>query len=252
MITKALVLREMGIECEEETFRALKNYGIPEVQYFGLSELFESGWQERAQIDNRTWVWLPGGFSFSDDFGAGRLLAYWLKEHGFLDEVLAKGAHLTGICNGFQALCHLDVFGTETRLLPNTPRGFVNRWVHTKLAGDSELQLRLPVRHGEGRLTFKGDKLPHEVAPLLYYQDENFNNGSKDAIAGIYAKVGASMAFGMMPHPEIALRPIDAPQSAGTSRMPKFRSEVFDLSGAGYQMIKHMMDLIEKEYVSER
>ncbi len=246
MNLRALVLREMGIECEEETFRALKSCGIKDVQYFGLSDLFEAGWQDRIKLDANTWVWLPGGFSFSDDFGAGRLLAYWLKEQGFLEEVLNKGAHLTGICNGFQALSHLDVFGNGTRLLPNSPRGFKNRWVKVAFADSSDTSFTLPVRHGEGRLTYAGNQLPKGVVPLLVYQDEIFNNGSKDAIAGLYAKVNSSMVFGMMPHPEIALRAIDAPQTAGTSRMPKFRSEVFDQNGSGYLVIQRMIEMIQK------
>jgi phosphoribosylformylglycinamidine (FGAM) synthase-like amidotransferase family enzyme len=233
----------MGIECEEETFRALKDCGIERVEYFGLSDLFESGWQARLQLDAKTWVWVPGGFSFSDDFGAGRLLAYWLKEHGFLDEVLKRGAHLTGICNGFQALSHLNVFGSHTRLLPNAPRGFQNRWVHVALATGEEH--KLPVRHGEGRLHL-GAPLPEGVQPFLFYRDENFTNGSHERIAGLVSRVGASWCFGMMPHPEIALRSLDAPQTSGTSRMPKFRSEVFDLNGSGFQVIQRMMDLIEQ------
>ena len=186
---------------------------------------------------------MPGGFSFSDDFGAGRLLAHWLKEQGFLDEVFNRGAHLTGICNGFQALSHLDVFGKNTRLLSNSPRGFKNRWVKVAFAKSDETFL-LPVRHGEGRLSF--EELPEGVEPLLVYRDEVFNNGSKDLIAGLCAKVGESMCFGMMPHPEIALRAVDSPQISGTSRMPKFRSEVLDLGGPGYVVIKRMMDMIEK------
>lgn len=245
MTLKAIVLREMGIECEEESFRALKACGIEEVQYFGLSELFESGWQDRIKLDAHSWIWLPGGFSFSDDFGAGRLLAYWLKEQGFLAEVLRRGAHLTGICNGFQALCHLDIFGPQTRLLANSPRGFQNRWAKFGFAESGET-IMLPVRHGEGRLTFAGTQLPDGVTPFLTYQDEVFSNGSQDNIAGLCTRVQSSICFGMMPHPEIALRPIDAPQTSGTGRMPKFRSEVFDLNGAGYLVIKRMMELIEK------
>jgi phosphoribosylformylglycinamidine synthase subunit PurQ / glutaminase len=246
MTLRAVVLREMGIECEEETFRALKACGIEDVQYFGLSDLFEPGWQGRVSLDQNTWVWLPGGFSFSDDFGAGRLLAYWLKDRGFLDEVVAKGAHLTGICNGFQALSYLDVFGGETRLLTNSPRGFQNRWVNVAFAGQDTNAFALPVRHGEGRLSFSGDTLPKGVEPFLVYQDDQFTNGSKQAVAGLYTQLKRSMCFGMMPHPEIALRPIDSPHIASTRSMPKFRSDTLQLGGAGYVVIKRMMEMIQK------
>lgn len=243
MTLKALVLREMGIECEEETFRALQRAGIQDVRYFGLSELFEPGWKERLGLDAQTWVWVPGGFSFSDDFGAGRLLAYWLKEQGFLDEVFAKGAHLTGICNGFQALCHMNVFGESTRLQPNAPRGFINRWVKVALTEGAEFSL--PVRHGEGRLTVN-EALPAGVNVFMKYQDDAFDNGSLERIAGLQARVKNSYVFGMMPHPEVALRPLENPAIAGTSRMPKFRSEVFDLQGGGIQVIRAMQEMILK------
>lgn len=244
MTLKALVLREMGIECEEETFRALKSLGIQEVAYFGISELFEPGWQTRISLDSNTWVWIPGGFSFSDDFGAGRLLAYWLKEHGFLNEVFAKGAHLTGICNGFQALCQMDVFGQKTRLKSNLPHGFVNRWVEVELEENSH-RISLPVRHGEGRLQFDS-ALPSGVEIFLRYRDFSFDNGSMDSIAGLKTKIGNSCVFGMMPHPEIALRPLDNPSVSGTSRMPKFRSEVLELDGGGIKVMNAMKQAIEE------
>src|SRR5574342_283754 len=49
---------------------------------------------------------IPGGFSYADALGAGKLLAIDLKSY-FVDEIktfVAAGKPVIGICNGFQAL----------------------------------------------------------------------------------------------------------------------------------------------------
>lgn len=252
MSIRAIVLREMGIECEEETYRALRLSGISDIRYFGLSELFSSDWKQELKLDRKTWIWIPGGFSFSDDFSAGRLMAHWLSEQGFLDEVLKQGAHITGVCNGFQVLCHTNLFGEGVRLKSNLPKGFVNRWVELCLEHEPDTQIRLPVRHGEGRLVVEvvdGEaSLPLEsnVEVFLRYKDATFDNGSFDKIAGLYTKQNLSHVFGMMPHPEVALKPIDDPSVCGTSRMPKFRSDVLNLTASGMHIISFMKDKILK------
>jgi phosphoribosylformylglycinamidine synthase I len=55
----------------------------------------------RAQL-----VVLPGGFSYGDDLGAGRLWALELRARfgAALDAHVAAGRPLLGVCNGFQAL----------------------------------------------------------------------------------------------------------------------------------------------------
>ena len=58
---------------------------------------------------------LPGGFSYADALGAGKLLALDLQAY-FADEVGAfvqQGKPVIGICNGFQAL-------VKANILPNT------------------------------------------------------------------------------------------------------------------------------------
>jgi phosphoribosylformylglycinamidine synthase len=131
---------------------------------------------------------IPGGFSYGDDLGAGRILATQLSTHLYpaIARLLARGGLVLGICNGFQAL-------VKAGLLPSGPSGaglggeaagapgpavappaappaqrvtlahnrsghFEARWVHVEATTarspwlDPGERLELPVAHGEGRL----------------------------------------------------------------------------------------------------
>jgi phosphoribosylformylglycinamidine synthase I len=129
---------------------------------------------------------LPGGFSYGDDLGAGRLWALDLR-HVLRDQVrafIAAGRPAIGICNGFQALVKSGwlpglVSGQQTgeqtasreasdwatdggpaaTLTRNASNHFECRWVWLEpdpqspcvfTAGLSE-PIYCPVAHGEGR-----------------------------------------------------------------------------------------------------
>jgi phosphoribosylformylglycinamidine synthase len=115
---------------------------------------------------------MPGGFSYGDDLGAGRLWANDLY-HRFsaeLDRFVALGKPVLGICNGFQALVKAGylpgAIGPDDRrrqrvTLTFNGRGqFECRWVRLRAVPDStclftqnlEQDILCPVAHGEGRL----------------------------------------------------------------------------------------------------
>ena len=129
---------------------------------------------------------LPGGFSYGDALGAGRLLGLdlrgWFGEQ--LQEAAARQVPIIGICNGFQALVKAGMLPGNVDPLPNSPsrrtalasskpvevvatltdnenHRFECRWVHlsaqaghsvwlSKLA-ERDKPIRCPVAHGEGR-----------------------------------------------------------------------------------------------------
>jgi phosphoribosylformylglycinamidine synthase len=109
---------------------------------------------------------LPGGFSYGDDLGAGRLWANDLY-HRFrddLDSFVAEGKPVLGICNGFQALVkagYLPGPGAPQRvtLTRNRSGRFECRWVRLRpvsgsrclFTRDLEEDILCPVAHGEGR-----------------------------------------------------------------------------------------------------
>lgn len=168
---------------------------------------------------------VPGGFSYGDALGAGRLLgldlAGWFGEQ--LAEAVDRHMPIIGICNGFQALVSAGLLpGGQTKavLTENESNRFECRWVHLQsepaatnsvwTAGLSE-PLRCPVAHGEGR--FVADDLAALEAAgqvALRYANPDGSaagtdypanpNGSAGGVAGVCDASG--LVLGLMPHPE--------------------------------------------------
>ena len=180
---------------------------------------------------------LPGGFSYSDDLGAGVLSALDLrfKFQKELEEFIENGKAVFGICNGFQALVKsgfLPFRPPERRvtLTFNRSAHFECRWVYLRVNPASpcvftqglEDLLYVPVAHGEGRLLVDSEKtlclLKDQHQVVLTYVNENGApmgypgnpNGSIDGIAGICNPRGN--VFGLMPHPEDHIHPYQHPR----------------------------------------
>jgi phosphoribosylformylglycinamidine synthase I len=174
---------------------------------------------------------LPGGFSYADALGAGKLLALDLKiyfaeaVHTFID----SGKPVIGICNGFQALVKsgilpdLEAPGAAplATLTFNAGGHFECRWVTLRAVSQTCVwtaglreSIYCPVAHGEGNFVPRDDAvaaaLRHNDQIALTYalpdgspaQDSYpFNpNGSRMDIAGICNTRGN--VLGLMPHPE--------------------------------------------------
>ncbi len=246
---KFFVLCGEGIECEKEIYRALetvlksseKKYSI---SYLPVPMLLKKEIKPEEIFNAGDWLIIPGGFSFSDHFGSGQLLAYQLKTLSFFETIKKKDVNVLGICNGFQVLVAAGLFGEDVRLEPNIYEGkrlgFVNKWVQLRLADEGTENLRLSVRHGEGRLTRSGDAfLPH-VNAFIFYDDKNFNNGSVENIAGLVAIQKKSRIWGLMPHPEVSLRPMDDPDYSG----PDFSEGFHKLNSAPTASGARVLDYI--------
>lgn len=109
---------------------------------------------------------LPGGFSYGDDLGAGRLWAndLYRRFSQDLDAFISLGKPVMGICNGFQALVKAGYLpGPPPRqrvtLAPNRRGLFECRWVRLRVAQATKClftkgldeDILCPVAHGEGR-----------------------------------------------------------------------------------------------------
>jgi len=181
---------------------------------------------------------LPGGFSYGDALGAGRLMASdlrWL----FQDELarfIEDGKPVLGICNGFQALVKSGWLpgppdaGIQATLTRNASNRFECRWVWLEPNAESgcvftqglAARIYCPVAHGEGRFV-PGDKtvlgrlrargqiaLTYASAgdgPAAYPANPN---GSVADIAGICNERGN--VLGLMPHPEDHVVPWQHPR----------------------------------------
>jgi phosphoribosylformylglycinamidine synthase len=174
---------------------------------------------------------LPGGFSYGDALGAGKLwaldLATWFSEQiqGFID----SGRPVVGICNGFQALVKAGLLpgdGRQATLTFNASNRFECRWVRLAanpanpspwLAG--EPVVTCPVAHGEGRfLMEETTSLPENQIALRYCLTDGSlaagcypanPNGSPGDIAGVTNPAGN--VLGLMPHPEDHILPYQHP-----------------------------------------
>jgi len=214
---KVIVLFGDGINCERETSLAFRELGA-DVQIVHINDLLK----KPVLLKEFDIMAIPGGFSFGDELGSGRLLALKIK-HGLLDEFknfVESKKPIIGICNGFQVLVQLGLFSKSDENLTltyNESGNFINKWVDLEVEENTRCKwidnsfkgetFRLPIRHGEGNFNTNNDQKKECLENLklsgnivLRYK-ENIN-GSMGNIAGICDDSG--LVFGLMPHPEAA------------------------------------------------
>lgn len=270
---KALILDGYGINCAEELHAAYHLAGA-ETKIVHLKDIFSGD----CVIHDYDIINFPGGFSFGDDLGAGRVLANTLKyrkmksKKRFSDELqtfVDAGKYILGICNGFQALTALGLLpqlsgdgDQEVSLVGNSSGHFEDRWVRLIVEQESNNHwfqglesIELPVRHAEGRLIVRdagqGAKLFEQGHVVLRYCDDDGAvtqeypanpNGSFAACAALTDKTGRIL--GMMPHPEAFLSLYNHPNWCGVKRS---KPDV-DPEGMGLKMFKNIvMYLSEKK-----
>jgi len=224
MKLKVLILYGYGINCDNETRFGFELAGA-EAEKVHVNQLING---EKKLKDFQIMA-IPGGFSFGDDIGAGKVLAtkikYNLAEE--FSQFIKEKKLIIGICNGFQVLVKLGVFPgfdgnydrQDVTLTFNDSGRFEDRWVYLKINQNSPCvwtkgidALYLPVRHGEGKFISRDDRIRERLEKgnqiVAQYTDEKGNpvgypfnpNGSENNIAGICDQTGR--IFGIMPHPE--------------------------------------------------
>jgi phosphoribosylformylglycinamidine synthase len=113
MKPSALILQAHGTNRDLDVAEALTLAGATPV-FAPLNEL-RAG---KKHFSDYQMLILPGGFSYADALGAGKLLALDLNSY-FEDEItafVAAGKPVIGICNGFQALVKSGILpGGDTR-----------------------------------------------------------------------------------------------------------------------------------------
>lgn len=220
---RVLILRAPGTNCDEETAAAWERAGATP-RIVQLKRVLERS----ALLDEFQVLTIPGGFSYGDDLGAGKVFAARLG----IDLVDAirrfhdRGGLILGICNGFQVLVKAGLLpgNCSATITRNESRKFEARWIRMQPAPGRSVfitddePISLPVAHGEGRFVLgNAEDLPKlETAGqiVLRYIDSSESptmdypanpNGSAGAVAGVCDPTGR--IFGLMPHPERNIEP---------------------------------------------
>lgn len=238
----ALILHASGTNRDQDVAQALELAGAqPCIVHVNM---LRSGQQ---RLSDAQMVVLPGGFSYGDALGAGKLMALDLQTYlaDALKEFVATGKPVIGICNGFQALVKADVlpgWSDQPRaasLVNNESGNFYCGWVTLRPEPNSAClwtrdlrePIECPVAHGEGRFTVCDlgvlDRLRANAQIALTY--DGFNpNGSEANIAGICNAAGN--VLGLMPHPEDHVYAWQHPEhtrgATGGSGLPLFEAGV--------------------------
>ena len=227
MKPKALVLQAHGSNRDFDVMDALTLAGA-DATGVPLNELR----MNKTLLSDFNLLVLPGGFSYADALGAGKLLALDLASY-FADEISAfvvSGKPVIGICNGFQALVKSGVLpstfgigagGEGATLTFNAQGHFECRWVNLTPVSQTCIWTKgldeiitCPIAHGEGNFQTT-DLFPlstfitNDQIALTYTHTDGSPageeyplnpNGSILDIAGICNPQGN--VLGLMPHPE--------------------------------------------------
>lgn len=259
MKPKVLILYGYGINCDNET-----QYGFSlaraDAKKVHVNELISG---EEKLKDYQILV-IPGGFSFGDDIGAGKVLATKIKSNlaEEFSEFTKAGRLIIGICNGFQVMVKLGILPgfdknydrQDVTLTFNDSGRFEDRWVHLKINQKSPCvwtrgieNIYLPIRHGEGKFISGNEKIKERLIKqnqiVAQYVDNKGNladypwnpNGSELNIAGVCDETGR--IFGLMPHPEAFLF---------SQNHPRWTRENIQ-EGSGLKVFENAINFVKKE-----
>jgi len=230
------VLFGFGINCDRETAAVFEMVGATS-ERLHVNRLVQ-GERSLSEFDILA---VPGGFSFGDHLGSGRLLGnrlrFALREQ--LQQFVTDGKPIIGICNGFQALVKTgllpgpldaslepDLVQRASLTLNNTGR-YEDRWVTLEFDSESPCiwtkgiqRIECPVRQGEGRFVMPTEKdiddlqSNHLLAVRYVDPTTSVGGGIQDELLPFPMSPNGSMrniagicdatglVFGLMPHPE--------------------------------------------------
>lgn len=251
-MVNVIILRTAGTNCDLETEWVCFKVGAKPSRVH-----ISSITSKKVSILDYDVLIIPGGFSYGDDLGAGKVLANEinLKFKDQIEKFREKGRPIIGICNGFQVLVKgkmLPFWNKQTAsLVWNESGRFEDRWVYLRVENSisplfknlPEI-IRFPVAHAEGKFIMKNNSLLKKLEKtrqiVLRYVDPSgeiapypYNpNGSVCAVAGVCDESG--LVVGMMPHPERAVLNIHQPDW--------LRNQIREIYSYGFQFFKNVIE----------
>ena len=275
---KVAVLFGFGINCDHET-AAVFNLVGGDAERVHINH-FISG--DRSMEEFHILA-VPGGFSFGDHLGSGRLMGnrmrFALRDQ--LHAFVAAGKPIIGICNGFQVLVKTGLLPGPNAPLPdfvqrasltlNDSGRYEDRWVTLEFDPESPCiwtkgmtRMDCPVRHGEGKFVMPSttdfDALDAGHQLTVRYVDPETEigsgrtdealvfplspNGSMRNIAGVCDATG--LVFGLMPHPEaVYAKWLHPDHTRNTAPGPEDSDVLGAWEGEGLQMFRNAVEYVK-------
>lgn len=196
------IVRYPGSNCDQDT-----------LNYFDDAFYI---WHKNAEmVDDIELLVIPGGFAFGDRYYEKATSEYVIMPGqmalespvtSIILKAVEKKIPILGICNGFQILTKLNLLPGDLKL--NTNEKFTCKKVKCLLPdqytdNSKEKSITLQVANSYGNYQVDQDVLSKMVENnqiILTYNDEEYNNGSIENIAGVCNE--DHTIYGMMPHPE--------------------------------------------------
>ena len=278
MQPRVAVLFGFGINCDHETKAVFELVGATADRIH--VNRFVSGDVSLGDYDILA---VPGGFSFGDHLGSGRLLGNRMRfaMREALQAFVQAGKPIIGICNGFQVLVktgllpgpesgHAPDFVQRGSLTLNDSGRYEDRWVTLEFDPESPCiwtknmtRIDCPVRHGEGKYVMPSstdlDRLAANHQLTVRYVDPSSTYGSADNdaplpypispngsmrnIAGICDSTG--LVFGLMPHPGAIYAKWLHPNH--TRNEPVTSAALADWEGEGLQIFRNAVEYVRKQ-----
>ena len=215
---RVLILHANGTNRDWDAVQAIELAGgQADIVHINQLRNHEKNWKDYQMLV------LPGGFSYADALGAGKLVALDLKIYFSNEafEFVAAGKPVIGICNGFQTLVKSGLLPDPmlanekaVATLTNNECGhFECRWVHLLPVSQNCIwtkglkeMIYCPIAHGEGNFLCKDEAALQVLAKndqiALIYASEKGKpaqqaypdnpNGSLLDIAGICNRLETS------------------------------------------------------------
>jgi len=223
-VPRICVARAPGTNCDAETASALESCGA-EAVVVRVNAL------DGKKLDGFDGLVFPGGFSYGDHVRSGVIMARKLAALAgrALEDFVASGRPVLGICNGMQVLVEAGIVpgNVPAAMATNASARFECRWARLFVEPRAKClftkglsgTLLMPVAHGEGKFSLEPGR-EKELVNLLAGNGQivfryaggdgkpaggvyPFNpNGSVADIAGVANEAGNALA--LMPHPERA------------------------------------------------